>query len=370
MERAPDAPSPAGVAQALRGAADPDGFVPFDRFMDVALYGAEVGYYARARTAPGPGGDFYTAVHASPLFASAFAAHVGEMFDAHPAGRPFDLVEIGPGDGRLSEGILRGLAGRRAPVHPDRVILVERASPLRAAAFARVHEATAGSARVLSADSVAAIGPFEGVVVANELLDAQPVRRLLRVEGGWHELGIRLDGDRPVPAQSRAVRPVPGLSLPLEAPAGTVIEISPMAEGLVREVADHLVAGRLLLADFGLDEPELLAGHPTGTLDALKAHRSGFDALESPGATDLSAFVNWTRVRQAAAAAGLRPVADRSQAETLGAWGFERLLNDAVGAAGSAEAEVRVRLSAKNLLFGFERFRVLEYDAGSPGSAA
>jgi len=92
----------------------------------------------------------------------------------------------------------------------------------------------------------------------------------------------------------------------------------------------------------------------------VRGHRSVRDPLATPGATDLSVFVNFTRVRAVATAAGLQELAFRRQAEALGDWGFPRLLEEALRAAPSAEAEVRVRLSAKNLLFGFERFRALE----------
>jgi SAM-dependent MidA family methyltransferase len=119
-----------------------------------------------------------------------------------------------------------------------------------------------------------------------------------------------------------------------------------------------------LLDDYGMEEDELVRAHPEGTLATVRGHRSDSDAVTRPGESDLSTFVNWTRLRTVARAAGLEVVADRSQAEALGAWGFPRLFDEALARAGSAEAEVRLRLSAKNLLFGFQRFRILELAPG------
>src|SRR5208283_6157400 len=103
-----------------------------------------------------------------------------------------------------------------------------------------------------------------------------------------------------------------------------------------------------------------VTAHRSGTLTAVRRHRFVDDPFAEPGTSDLSVFVNFTRVRAAAARAGLREVAFRRQAEALGEWGFPRLLEEAIRAAPSTEAEVRTRLAAKNLLFGFERFCALE----------
>ena len=95
-----------------------------------------------------------------------------------------------------------------------------------------------------------------------------------------------------------------------------------MAEAIVRDVADHLVEGLFLAIDYGMDQSELVVAHPTGTLAAVARHRSVPDPTAAPGRSDLSVFVNFTRVRAAARAAGLREVAFRSQAMALADWGF------------------------------------------------
>ncbi|MGA8665186.1 MAG: SAM-dependent methyltransferase [Thermoplasmata archaeon] len=348
---------------ALAAAADPDGFLPFDRYMDRALYAEGVGYYARPSSPFGPAGDFYTAAEVHPLFAATIAGRIAEIRRRFPAERPFVLVEVGPGEGHLAAAIVNELGRSEGRAGPVSVVLIDRSPELLRRAVGRVRAvAEPLGTPVHARDSIGSLGVFEGVVLASELLDALPVRRVRRTDDGWVELGVRLLDGAVVPAESQSRRPVIGPPLPQHAPDGTVFEFSPAAEGLVREVADHLVRGALLIDDYGMDEGELLAGHPGGTLEGIRAHRSGWDPVEAPGATDLSAFVNFTRIRAVAEAAGLKVTYDRRQAEALGDWGFPQRFESAIRSAGNPEAEVRIRLAAKNLLFGFERFRILELE--------
>jgi len=349
--------------------AESDGFVPFDRFMEVALYGEGVGYYARRESPFGPPGDYYTAAHVHPLFARTIASRVQAVRQALGRERPFRVAELGGGDGSLAVTVLEALAPEadRAPLE---YLIVELPSAVRAPAMERV-ERVGRSARipVRLAASVGADGPFEGFVLANELLDAQPVRRLRWTGREWRELGVRLEDGHLAPADADLRRPVPGPPLPANVEAGTIVEVSPTAEALVREVADHLTRGAFAAIDYGMEESELLAGHPTGTLASFRHHRVVADPLSAPGSCDLSAFVNFSRVREVAGRAGLKELRYRSQAEALGDWGFPELLADAVRRAGSPEAEVRTRLAAKNLLFGFDRFRVVEWAAAASEDA-
>lgn len=373
-EPAPGASSPdearrERLRDILLQAANSEGFVPFDRFMDLALYGEGVGFYARASNSLGTEGDFYTAAHVSPLFGRTLAKHLGTALRSlGPDGR-IRVLELGPGDGTLGAILIEELA-RDPPLH-DRLeyVLVDRSATLSARAFERV-SAIAESVQipVSAAAGVGAAGPFRGVVLANELLDAQPARRLEWSGHAWRELGVKITSDGYVPASGPLDRWVPLPELPRPTVPGTILEVSPMAEGIVREVADHLVAGRFLVLDFGMGESELLTGHPSGTLSAVRRHRSGTDPFADPGSSDLSVFVNLTRVRAAAASSGLSEVGFGKQADALGAWGFPEVLDDAVRSARSAEDEVRVRMGAKSLLFGFDRFFALEL-APSAGPA-
>ncbi|MCI4367457.1 MAG: SAM-dependent methyltransferase, partial [Thermoplasmata archaeon] len=122
--------------------------------------------------------------------------------------------------------------------------------------------------------------------------------------------------------------------------------------------------GAIVLLDYGAEELDGPWNGPHGTLAAVRGHQNAVDPFEAPGTCDLSAFVDFTRIRAAAARAGLKEVAYRRQAEALGAWGFERVLARTLARARGDEDAVRIRLAAKSLLFGFEGFRVLELGPG------
>jgi SAM-dependent MidA family methyltransferase len=359
----------ARVMKRLAQYADPDGFVPFDRFMEVALYDPVAGFYARDRSPFGRSGDYYTAAHVHPLFGRTWAERIRTVRRALGRERPFRVVEVGPGDGSLAETVLAALGGAPEGAVGAEYLLVERSASLRQAALERVEEAgRSAGIPVRLADSLAADGPFEGIVFANEVLDAQPTRRLEWTGAEWRELGVRVVDGGVVAASAPLREPVPLPELPSPKEPGTVLEVSPAAEGWVREVSDHLVRGLAVIIDYGMEEPELLAGHRSGTLAAVRRHQAVEDPLSDPGSADLSVFVNFSRLRSSARRAGLEEIAYRSQAEALGAWGFPALFDAEVRAAGSAEAEVRLRLAAKSLLFGFDRFRVLELS--TPNGAA
>lgn len=346
------------VRQALEAARGPDGFLPFDRFVEIALYLPRFGFYA-TRHRLGAAGDFYTAAHVHPIFGRSLARRVLEEFER--IGRPerFQVVEVGPGDGTLAEEVLTELSARLPSRTSLTYRLVERSPTLGSAAIERL----AGLGDVRRSEAVASDGPFEGVVLANELLDALPFRRLVRRGSGWREVGVVVAGDRWAWAESEP-RPLPEPPLPDAADEGTIVEVSPAAEAFVREIGDHLEAGAAILLDYGASEEELTRGRPSGTLAAVRGHRPLDDPLDRPGSADLSAFVNFTRVRAAARRSGLHEVAFGPQREALARWGIEPLLQEAVRSSGSPEAEVRTRLAAKNLLFGFENFQALELRAG------
>ncbi|MGB6501026.1 MAG: class I SAM-dependent methyltransferase, partial [Thermoplasmata archaeon] len=282
-----------------------------------------------------------------------------------PAGPRPRVLEIGPGDGRLAEVVISALA--RSGIDCE-YVLVERSEPLGRAALARA--TAAGDANRISvrrSPSVAAEGPFGGAVIANEVMDALPARRLRWTGDAWEELGVRLESDRLSAATVPIREPVPAPPLLPGSEPGTIVEFSSAAEAIVREVADHLTHGRFLILDYGMGEAELRSAHPRGTLEAIRQHLSVDDPLSAPGETDLSVFVNFDRIRAAARTAGWQESSFGSQAEALGAWGYPELFARAVREAKSSEEEVRLRLASKNLLFGFERFRVLELAVPAPG---
>lgn len=369
--RSDGSPTEAGPANRtirdrLRTAADATGFLPFDRFMEISLYEPGSGFYDRMETRLGRRGDFYTAPHVHALFGATIAAHLCEVHRLAGSPAPFRVVEVGPGDGTLAGDIRAALGGSPNAGHGWEYVLVERSATLRSAISTRLGPSEGGAIPWRFSPSVASEGPFRGVVLANELLDAFPVRRLISTKSGWAEGGVRVESNGSVRAATvgREAFEVPA-GLPSGVPEGTVLEVSPQMEGWIREVADHLVGGRMLLIDYGAEEDVLSARGSDGTLQALRNHRP-VDPFSAPGSADLSAWVNLTRLRRVAKLGGLREVFDGALTEALLAWGVDDLRQRWETDLDPVES-VKLRLAQKSFLMGFPSFRVLEL---APGSAS
>lgn len=297
----------------LRAIAQAGGWLPFDRFMALALYEPGLGYYARGSRQfgqmPSSGSDFVTAPELTPLFGRTLARAVAQALQAAQADEVF---EFGAGSGALAEQMLGALGdGVR------RYSIIDLSGALRERQAARL--APFGE-RVRWLDRWPET--MHGVVVGNEVLDAMPVQ-LLHFDGAaWFERGVvaaaaAADGsgrlyawaDRPT-----ALRPpAPGPYAP-----GTVLEIHPQAEAFVRSLALRLQRGVAYFIDYGFPEAEYY--HPQrsgGTLMCHRAHRADADPLVEVGEKDITAHVNFSAVALAAQDAGLDVLGYTSQARFL-----------------------------------------------------
>jgi SAM-dependent MidA family methyltransferase len=294
------------------------GWLPFDRFMAMALYEPGLGYYAnhsrKFGRMPESGSDFVTAPEMSPLFARALAVQLRQALDASDSG---ELWEFGAGSGALAAQLLIELGDRVATYH-----VVELSAPLRERQALRL-QAWAG--RVQWHERLPDC--IDGVVLGNELLDAMPVQ-LLHWDGEqWFERGVRADGevlawlDRPT-----ALRPpVQQGFVP-----GTVVEVHPQAEGFVRTLAAHMGRAAAFFIDYGFPEAEYY--HPQrigGTLMCHRAHRSDTDPLVDVGLKDITAHVNFSGIALAAQEVGLAVLGYISQARFLVNCGLPGLMQAA-----------------------------------------
>ncbi|MFZ5547409.1 MAG: class I SAM-dependent methyltransferase [Pseudomonadota bacterium] len=312
----------AALSARIRAAiASAGGWLPFDRFMAMALYDPGLGYYAsRGRklgTMPQDGSDFVTAPELSPLFGHTLAAQVGQALDAAGADH---VVEFGAGTGALAEAVLTALAaqGRVA----TRYTIVELSASLRERQAGRL--AGFGSRVQWSEAWPEAI---HGVVLGNEVLDAMPVQ-LLHFDGErWQERGVVAEGqsfafgDRATDLHP----PHEGRYLP-----GTVTEVHPQAEAFIRTLASHLRRGAAFFIDYGFPEAEYY--HPQrhgGTLMCHRAHQADMDPLSDVGEKDITAHVNFTGIALAGQEAGLEVAGYTSQARFLVNCGIAGLLEGA-----------------------------------------
>jgi SAM-dependent MidA family methyltransferase len=301
-------------------------------FMDYALYDSENGYYARAARRSGRAGDFFTSVDVGPLFGELLEIQLAEMADmlgghtgpprhdvgADPRVGPFDLVEAGAGDGRLSADILRA-ARERDPAFYDaiRLHLVEASGEAR-----RAQTTTLGDTADRLASSGASLpSSFEGVLIANELLDAMPVHQVVMREQGLREVYIDVRGPG-MPALRTIEGPpsTPALAEHLahagaELQSGWRAEINLRAVEWIRDAARRLRRGFIIVIDYGHDARELYSPtHAAGTLTTFRGHRSAGPEssaatppwLLSPGEQDITSHVDFTSVRAAAESEGLQ----------------------------------------------------------------
>jgi SAM-dependent MidA family methyltransferase len=302
-------------------------------FMDLALYDSRLGYYARAAQRSGRAGDFFTSVDVGPLFGELLERQIAEMAEilgvsasspssASAAADTLDLVEAGAGNGRLSADILRA-ARERHPALCDRLRLhlVEASAEARRAHAATFTGAAAGGSHTSSASLPES---FEGVLIANELLDALPVHQVVMREDGLREVfvvtrrrshhgGSREGGLTTVegpPSTPALAAYLARLGVALE--PGWRTEINLRAIEWVRDAGRRLRRGFLILIDYGHEARDLYsAAHAGGTLTSFSRHTmTGPETadtpwLERPGEQDLTAHVDFTAVRAAAEDEGL-----------------------------------------------------------------
>ena len=284
------------------------GPVPVARFMGES----NAHYYASrdplgASTDAG-GGDFVTAPEISQMFGEMLGLWLAETWLRADAPDDVAYVELGPGRGTLAQDAMRVLRGQGLV---PQVHLIEGSPTLRAMQAERIEGAQFHS----DLTSVPDNGPL--LIVANEFLDALPIRQLVRAQTGWRERMVALEGEDfvfaagPNPMDDA----VPGAFA--DSPEGTVIETCPAAAGIVEEVARRLNAqgGIAIFIDYGH-----LQARTGSTLQAVRAHRK-VDPLAMPGEADLTAHVDFSVLAQKASAAGLS-VQTATQGDWLGALGM------------------------------------------------
>ncbi len=298
--------------------------ISFARFMELALYHPETGYYRREVRPVGRAGDFFTSVSVGPLFGELLCFQFREWLRDAPF-ETVQLVEAGAHDGRLALDILEAFQQHdQALLARTHYWILEPSAPLRAAQ-AQTLRKYSNRVRWMNDWSVVAAERVRGVIFSNELLDAMPVHRFAwnAVAGRWFEWGVGWGGERfewvrlPEERASEEQPRVPDELLAI-LPDGFVVERSPAAEFWWRQAAGLLEWGRLVAIDYGLQEEQFIEPQRgEGTARAYRRHHEVPDLLADPGEQDLTAHVNFTRIRRAGEEAGLRTEAFASQESFL-----------------------------------------------------
>ena len=331
------------------------GWLPFDRFMALALYAPGLGYYANASRKfghmPSSGSDFVTAPELTPLFGRALAVQVGEALDKTGTD---EVWEFGAGSGALALQLLDALEARAQRV--TRYAIVDLSGTLRER---QRHTLAKHAAKVEWLDELPE--SMRGVIVGNEVLDAMPVRLLARVGGQWFERGVVAHGqgfawsDRPT-----ALRP----PVEVDGAHDYLTEIHPQAEAFIATLADRLKRGAAFFFDYGFPENEYY--HPQrhmGTVMCHRAHRADGDPLVDVGDKDITAHVNFTGIALAGQNAGLDVLGYCSQARFLLNAGILPLMEQAT----LAERGMAARLIHEHEMG--ELFKVVGFAAGQAWEA-
>jgi len=356
---------------AIRDEIASSGPMTFARFMEIALYDAERGYYRGAAARPGRGGDFLTAPEAHPIFGRAVARFVDDLWRALDRPARFTIREHGAGIGALIDAVLTGLdADASGALGAVRYQAVE-VEPARTAAL-RARLDGAGRAGVLEAESDR---PIVGLILANEVLDALPTHRVVVRDGELREVfaGATADGGLV------DVEGPPSTSLLAERFAndgvtlaeGQHAEVCLALEGWVAGIANGLARGAVLLIDYGHPAAELYdpVRRAAGTLAAYLRHQVHDDPYRAVGRQDLTAHVDVTAVERAAAAAGLAHLGTTTQARFLDGLGAgEILVGYQAGPAATLQAYLEARAALVRMIdpAAMGRFRVMVFGRGLP----
>ena len=296
------------------------GWIPFARYMELALYAPGLGYYSGGARKFGPGGDFITAPELTPLFGQALAAQVEQVMRASaPA-----LIEVGAGTGLLAADLLLEL--ERRDCLPESYGILELSGELRERQFDTLAaKAPHLAARVQWLDALPE--RFAGAVVANEVLDVMPVHLVVSRAEGLFERGVAIAADAAgarrlcwadVPAAGAVAEAALALALPVPQSGEYVTELNLAGKAWVAAWAERLQAGALLLIDYGYPRAEYyLPSRSGGTLLCYYRHHAHGDPFLWPGLNDITAFVDFTAVAEAGFEAGLDVQGYTKQAQFL-----------------------------------------------------
>jgi SAM-dependent MidA family methyltransferase len=314
---------------AIREEIRKSGAIPFARFMELALYCPETGYYERNQDNVGRRGDFITSVSTGSLFGELLAFQFAEWLqESLISNFKFQIIEAGAHDGKLAADILNWLQTHRLELFSEIEYVIIEPSPRRHAwqretlkHFPNVRWHPNFENLKLETQN----SKLHGVLFSNELLDAFPVHRLGwdAKARQWFEWGVTLAGKEfswtniPPANLPSSIFHLPS-SLLSVLPDGYSLEFSPAAENWWREAAGTLARGRLLTIDYGFGFDEQFSPvRLNGTLRAYHRHRVSDDLLAQPGEQDLTAHVNFSAIQQAGEEAGLKTEAYCTQPQFL-----------------------------------------------------
>lgn len=296
------------IERLLRERISRQGPLSFSEVMAAALYHPDYGYYSRLQGF-GPSGDFITSPEVSPAFGRALGRQALDLWRWLGKPKPFRILELGAGSGALAAALLAEL--------PFAEYAIEEVSP---ALHAVQRQRLVG----LPVSWTPAAGSH--LIIANEVLDAQPVHRLTVRNGQLRELRVDADlhwVDCDAPAEAHAYFQ----TLQMLPPEGAIAEVNLSLPGWTTHLAKRLSQGLALILDYGYPA-EALFSRSQGTLLTYYRHTLGSDPLVRLGEQDISCHVDFTTLATSAHRAGLQVIGVTSQRAFLGKLGIASLTDD------------------------------------------
>lgn len=365
--------APVPLAERMRARIRLAGAISFRDWMEAALYDAQQGYYSRTDLARwGRAGDYRTAPERSPLFGATFASYFAHLYQEQGSPDTWTIFEAGAGAGYFAHALLQTLERDYPHVFAaTRYLIDEVSAGTRERARQRLIEFADRVEFQPLSEMDAAVD--EGVIIANELLDALPVHRVTLHEGKLAELFVGLDEEdkfvwlkaEPTTLQLAEYLARSGVALS----EGQIAEINLEVEGWMKRASRAFNRGHLIIVDYGAEASELYhARHrPAGTLRAFHQHALADDLLARPGEQDLTTTIDWTNVKTVAEGLGMRVLSFEQQDKFLLRLGLlEQLERMTKNLPGEREAII-LRSSVRELILPggmSESFQVLVLSQG------
>ncbi len=280
--------------------------IPFSSYMNLALYAPSLGYYTSAGKVVGTGGDFITAPEIGDVFGSLLATKIADscaQFESPPS-----LYEFGAGNGTLAVQILKELNRLNVEIEQYEIIEVSPAlKGIQQDTFSLAKHQF--SQKVKWRENLPQPG-FEGIVIANEVVDAIPVELFLKVGDDClqgfvieADCGFELEYRKPIQPNFR--KSINALDLS-DIDDGYFSEIHCQAEAWIRTLAEMTKSGTILIADYGFPENEYYHhDRKQGTLVCHRRHRLLYDPFSYIGCQDITAHVNFSGLARVAAEKGM-----------------------------------------------------------------
>ena len=307
-----------------------NGWLPFSQFMDLALYSPQYGYYTSGTFKFGLGGDFITAPEISNLFGATLGKTIAPILDYFSKkNNPSNILELGAGSGKLCRDVLMYL--KDIDQLPDQYFILDLSPDLIDRQKNTLQKFLVENQIKTNIEWISDIpNEFNGVILANEVLDAIPFDLVIYKNNKWYYQGVKINPSAQSTTFSDHWLWEDGLEVPHDVlpdylqqpsviyPENYITEIHPRSHALVKMIAEKLSEGIFIAIDYGFPEHEYY--HPQrnqGTHIAHHQHHSIPDMFYLPGLCDITSHVEWSSLNQTAAQAGMGLVHYQSQGAYL-----------------------------------------------------